>query len=233
MGTKYDSLAFRGPTQEQVASAVAGASSHGYISPTISGLTVAYPEQLLSDFGYRKMCPKLSRKLGCPALAAGVFDDDVFYYALYDAGKLVDEYNSYPDFGRSSRIGGLEFARLVFVSFVLRREPSRRPIEQTEPMPPSGGNAELLCRLFGMPGDPTEAERALRGARRSFAVEGHPTEIGRHVALLKALDWPELAPQECEELSDFYSIYQADYGVLKSNMFSSLAKGWREVGTWR
>src|ERR1035438_116100 len=194
MGTKYDSLVFRGPTQEQVASAVAGASSHGYISPTISGLTVAYPEQSLSDFGYRKICPKLSRNLGCPALAAGVFDDDVFHYALYDAGKLLDEYDSYPDFGRSSQIGGLELGRVGFVSFVLRREPSRRPIKQTEPMPPSGGDAVLLCRLFGMPGDPTEVERILRRARGSFPVEGHPTEIGRHSALLKALDWPELVP---------------------------------------
>src|SRR5664280_2587651 len=99
MGTKYDSLTFRGPSQEQVANCVASMSAHAYISPTMSGLTVAYPERLSSDMDYRKTCRKVSKQLSCPALAAGVFDDDIFYYALYRAGELVDKYNSCPDYG--------------------------------------------------------------------------------------------------------------------------------------
>jgi hypothetical protein len=232
MGISYDNLTFRGPTQEQAAAAVAAIRPHGYISPAMSGLTVAYPERLPSDLNYRNACRKLSKQLACPALAAGVFDDDVFYYALYDGGQLVDEYNSRPDYGSRSRAGCLEFVRFAFVHIVLRRPQPPRGAETVERMEPRGGNTELLCRLFGMPGDAAKVERVLAGEGR-FPLENHSSEVGRHLALVKALDWPETEPSQCEELMDFHSTYQADHIDLSHGMFSHVPEGWREAGTWR
>jgi hypothetical protein len=86
-----------------------------------------------------------------------------------------------------------------------------------------------LCRLLGKPGNPREVELVLRSFE-DFSVDGHQSEFGRHMALMTALDWPELAEPKQEELTDIYSIYQADYSVLSSNMFSHVVEGWRETG---
>jgi len=232
MGTKYDSLTFRGPTQEEVAKAVAAQSSHAFISPTVSGLTVAYPARLSSDMDYRKVSRRLSKKLGCPILTAGVFDDDIFYYALYDGGELVDEYNSRPDYFDGSSIGLLDVVGILFTRFILRREPRPRYIEPRKRALPSGGQPDTMCRILGMPGNSADVEQVLRFTG-GFPVEGNDSELGRHAALMKALGWPDVAPPDSEELSDFYSIYQADYDVLCSNMFSHVTEGWREIGTSR
>ncbi len=39
------------------------------------------------------------------------------------------------------------------------------------------------------------------------------------------VDWPDVVVPEAEELSDFNSIYQADYDVLSSTMISHIPEG--------
>src|SRR5262249_17129810 len=90
----------------------------------------------------------LSTQLKCHVFVVLNHDDDILWYALYDQGDLVDEYDSSPGYFEMS----------------------------DEPSPPEGGDARQLCATFG--GDPVAVEKILRTSMLDdsayvFAVERH------------------------------------------------------------
>ena len=96
-----------------------------------------------------KLASRLSSRFSCPVLAVLNHDDDVLWFQLYHAGKLLDEYDSYPGFsdGNDSHIQ------------------------------PRGGDAKALCDAFGS-SNYDDVERVLRQTSMgddgyTFAVERH------------------------------------------------------------
>jgi hypothetical protein len=132
MGSFYTNITLRGPKQEQILSVLHGRDA--YVSPTVNGYTVVYDAQceeqdleILSD-----LAATLSQKLKCPAMAILNHDDDILYYQLYDAGNLVDEYNSAPNYFESAE----------------------------KSSGPKGGDANTLAKIFG--GDKTMIDAVLQ-----------------------------------------------------------------------
>src|ERR1700730_1640667 len=78
----------------------------------------------------------LSAAFECRALAVTVHDDDILFLAAFEAGSLVDDYNSAPGYFTWDGEG--------------------------EPPGPSGGSAAELTRLFGA-NESAPVEAALRG----------------------------------------------------------------------
>jgi hypothetical protein len=124
MGLFYTNITLLGASQAQVAQYLKRANRTAYVSPTVNGFTVVYDKEtedqdvrVLTDAACR-----LSKKFKCATLAALVHDSDVFTYWLFEAGRLVDEFDSMP--GHFDPGG--------------------------QQSPPSGGNAEALCSAFGV-----------------------------------------------------------------------------------
>jgi hypothetical protein len=149
MGNFYTNYTLRGPSQQAVAKALAG--RHAIVAPAQDGCVVVFDEEsdeqdqtVISD-----LASGLSRQFGCSVLAVLNHDDDIFWYQLYLAGELVDDYDSSPGYF----------------------DPS------AEPSAPTGGDAQKLCSAFGA-GDVAEVESVLRKSTFDeggypFAVERH------------------------------------------------------------
>lgn len=96
----------------------------GYILPRPSRFVVLY-DQVTEDQNptvIEKLSSELSEQLACIAFSILVHDSDVFAYWLYQQGQLLDEYNSIPAYFD----------------------------DDVDPAP-SGGNAQKLCQIFGVP----------------------------------------------------------------------------------
>jgi hypothetical protein len=136
VGNFYTNVTVRGIAQEGVVAAVDALGYRAFVSHTTSGLTVVCEEEsdAQDELVWRGVAKQLSERLNCEALAVMNHDDDILVYALYRNGKLLDEYNSCPDYWE----------------------------EEDEPGPPTGGDVRALCEALGMPGNAAEAERILR-----------------------------------------------------------------------
>ena len=62
------------------------------LGPALDGWISIYPNDSASD-----VAAALARAVRQPVLLTTVYDDDLFAYAYYEAGKLLDEYSSDPD----------------------------------------------------------------------------------------------------------------------------------------
>jgi Ankyrin repeats (3 copies)/Ankyrin repeat len=155
MGNFYVNYTLRGPSQVDVAKALSGRRAR--VTPVHEDCIVVYDEK--SDKQDRKeitrLAKKLSKKLACPVLAVLNHDDDILWYRLYEKGKLTDEYDSTPGYW----------------------------VDTTELSPPSGGDAEKLCAVFG--GSPALVSDILRLS--SFDSERYVFAVDRHLDLVKAL----------------------------------------------
>lgn len=175
MGNFYTNVTVRGPDKANVVVAVKTLGYRAFVAATVADLTVICEEQ--SDTQDRaswlEVAKQLSQKLNCPALAVMNHDDDILSYALYRKGRLLDEYNSCPDYWANA----------------------------DAPFPPRGGDAQVLCEAFGMPGNAVEVERVLRAMPDSDDEDADTEEEfvfawEHHAALVKALDWPEIPYQQ-------------------------------------
>jgi len=121
MGNFYSNYTLRGPTQQEVAAALAG--RWAFVTPEQNGCVVAYDEESdEQDMGVlSQLASRLSEQLRCPVLAVLNHDDDILWYQLYQIGELVDEYNSSPAYFEAAE----------------------------EPSGPAGGDAQKLCSAFG------------------------------------------------------------------------------------
>src|SRR5947209_1914882 len=97
MGNTYVNYTLRGPSQQAVATALAGRSA--IVTPARNGNVVVYDEQSeeISDT-IAELGAGLSRDLTCPVLALFVYDDDILYYWLFENGELIDQYDSSPNY---------------------------------------------------------------------------------------------------------------------------------------
>jgi hypothetical protein len=163
MGGFYTNHTLRGASQQAVAKAMAGREA--LISREENGYVVAFDK--LSDNQNQEqiasLASSLSKSLNCALLAVLDHDDDIFWYQLYEAGKLSDEYNSTPNYW-----GTLGPA----------------------PLPPSGGDAARLCTAFHA-GVAAVVETILR--RSSITKNNYVFARDRHQDLVRELGLPEFA----------------------------------------
>ena len=153
MGNFYTNYTLKGPSQQAVASALAGRTS--IVTPDYNGCVMVFDEQ--SDKQDPKiisgLAESLSSQFGCPVLAVLNHDDDILWFQLYESGKLSDEYDSTPGY-----------------------------FDGAEPSTPTGGDAQRLCSLFGS-GDASAVETILRKSLfdeggYAFAFQRHADLVG-------------------------------------------------------
>lgn len=159
MGAFYGNITVKGSGQEAAAKALAGRKA--LVTPTLGQYTVVFDsvcDEQDTD-AIQTLASKLSTELACDVFALINHDDDVLVFFVFDKGRLIDSYNSCPsyfDFGSSEK-----------------------------PKPPTGGNAKLLCGLFGVQKE-QEVENILRSEKYAFQTE-------RHQDLVEALGLPDCA----------------------------------------
>ena len=163
MGGFYVNYTLRGPTQQEVAAALAGRTAA--VSLEHNGCLVVFDEE--SDGQdlevIAELASQLSRVLECALLAALNHDESIFWYQLYEKGDLVNEYNSSPDYFEST---------------------------STEPVPPLGGDAQRLCAAFECPAAVPQVERILRVSGSFDDPAGYLFASARHGELVEALGLP-------------------------------------------
>jgi hypothetical protein len=172
VGNFYTNVTLRGPGAEQIVAAIGQLGYRAFVANTINGLTVVCEQQ--SDTQnkgiWRNVASRLSKALSCDALAVMNHDDDILLYALYRKGRLVDQYNSCPAYWNEADQAG-----------------------------PVGGDQNMLCEIFGMPGNRAELDRVLHTAP-SWEEGDNDDEfvfaVERHAALVRSLDWPGIPYQQ-------------------------------------
>lgn len=160
MGGFYTNYTVRGASQDAVARALRG--RRAIVSPARDDCVIAFDEA--SDDqdtdGITELAVQLSRELSCPILAIVNHDDDLLWFTLALNGETVDTYDSNPAY-----------------------------FDDSVPPEPRGGDAALLCRVFGA-ANVTRVEDVLHAPDHdgpyAFASE-------RHADLVKALGLPAFA----------------------------------------
>jgi hypothetical protein len=164
MGHFYTNITVKGPNQSDIAQVMEEQSRHALVSPSYGDLTVVFDGDSESQDGsVFELAKHLSQELRCIALAITNHDDSVLYYQLCEHGELIDDYNSSPGYFDGPTLG------------------------------PAGGDAEVLCRVFGA-SRPDLIESILR--HNDFADRNdrrYVFEINRHRDLAAALTLPSVA----------------------------------------
>jgi hypothetical protein len=105
MGNHYQHVTVKGPAVEDVAKLMRELGRPAYIASAADDVIVIFDAGLdamdrLSDVA--DVPATLSSRLGCPALVAGVYDDDLLYLSLYEGRENTFEYDS-----RARRTGNI------------------------------------------------------------------------------------------------------------------------------
>jgi hypothetical protein len=163
MGHFYVNFSLRGPTQAALATALVGRSA--IVAPSRNGCVVVYDEEAEDqDVGViAQLAIKLSGNLECAVLAVLNHDDDVLWYQLYDRGRLVDSYDSWPGYFEETAVPDAS---------------------------PRGGNSRALSEAFAS-NKVVDLESILR--KPNAAVEGYGFAVDRHRDLVSALGLSEFA----------------------------------------
>ena len=129
----------------------------GYISPVNDGFATLWDREFdKAEHSVVALAAKLSRQLLTVCFAVTVHDDDVLYFDLFKDGHQLDKYNSSPGY-----------------------------FDESEDSP-SGGNAEVLCNIFGC-SNSHEIEKVLRTNDLESDVGIFATERHRRLASLIGL----------------------------------------------
>ncbi len=147
VGNFYVNHATRGPDREAVAEFLRAAERTAFVGPTVEGTTMFFDaesdmqnEEVIKDLGARA-----SKDLSAPILAVLNHDDDILAYWLFEAGRLVDDYNSCPGYFDGDDVT------------------------------PAGGDATRLCAAFGVADKAEQVDEVLRGEDFVFAMHRHET----------------------------------------------------------
>lgn len=120
MGSSYSNITLHGPARDAIIKALEARGRLAFVGPDTGGFVVVFDEAVDVDPDQSAhLAAELSAALNGLALAATVYDDDIFLYALARDGQVVDMYTSAPGYGE----GGVE--------------------------PPAGGDAAVLSAAFG------------------------------------------------------------------------------------
>jgi hypothetical protein len=184
MGLFYFSVTTKGPSQDELADYFRALDRKAVISPSVDTITTAFDWEFRGGGVIRRIAradlsvrgatawepviADLSSHFACVALAAEVYDDDVFYYQLYEAGGLRDEFCSdVMDFGMDAYIRLLSSEDL---SMLFGRD-----------------HAARLCDAFGVRSDYDNVRAALDVPYQTLPAQN------QHTALVRALGLPEYA----------------------------------------
>ena len=173
MGHFYTNATLMGPAGLGVAGAVGQMRRVAAITRNCGNFTVIFDRESEQQDGRAyPFMEQLTATLNCLGLYVTNHNDDVLCYRLYKSGKVVDEYDSCPNYFEGP------------------------------PVPPEGGNAQVLCDAFGVPHARQRVWDILRcdrfaegdsiGRRRIFEISRH-FELNRHRALVQALELPPIA----------------------------------------
>lgn len=167
MGLFYTSITLRGSAQASVAAELAYLRRTAYVSPTINGITVVYDREGDEDYdALDRLTRQLAAFFGCPALETTLHDDDLFWYCLYRDGQHLDRYDSTPDYFSDTA---------------------------TESLPPSGGDAALLCAVFGAEPQIAQVDRLLHYFMPAGADGDELLPEERHHGIVAHLGLPPFA----------------------------------------
>ena len=99
MGSFFGSIHVRTSDRESVRAAVSAVCKskkcQALLAPTLRGWTTVYPSMHGQDDSVSRA---LARRLSADIVHVVVHDDSVFAYFIFRAGKLLDQYNSTPDY---------------------------------------------------------------------------------------------------------------------------------------
>ena len=192
MGASYVNITVKGRNHPEIAAFLRQSDRSAFVTPTTDGISVVYDSKLLAGCDVvvaATLAGALASQFRCVTMLAYVFKSDFFVYVLYEAGREVDRYNSYPNYP----------------------EPVVR-------VPPIGGDAAKLCRAFGLdvprrliPDSPVVIiDRILRRYDLPDEADsygpvsrGFVYEDDRHRALLNALHLPEWIANTGYEMFSF------------------------------
>jgi hypothetical protein len=167
MGHFYTNVTLKGPSMEILAAYLNSIQRVAVVARTATGFTVVYDQQSeRQDGSAYPFLEELTQALNCLALYVTNHDDSVLYYRLYQAGAVLDNYDSSPNYFDG------------------------------QPVPPAGGNAEILCNAFGAPGARERVNDILRYDMLADENEGkdrYVFEVDRHSDLVDALGLPGIA----------------------------------------
>jgi hypothetical protein len=128
-----------------------------------------------------KLGKLLSKKHGCPVLAVCNEDDDVFRYWLFDAGKILDTFDS--SFERGS---DQSFVTASGTPIIIAKYDPKNPADPDGSWQPAkrrkdeqGGNVQTISTAFGMQ---SAAEKVFNVLLKEYDFVVH-----QHRALCKAL----------------------------------------------
>jgi hypothetical protein len=167
MGHFYTNATLKGPDQMAVATAIDGMRRVAGVAETQGDLTVVYDrDSEQQDGNAYPFLERLTRELDCLALYVTNHDDSVLYYRLYRSGEVMDSYDSCPNYFEG------------------------------QPVPPEGGDADVLCNAFGVPSARDKVHDILhydRHAAENESARRYVFEVDRHRDLAQALGLPLIA----------------------------------------
>jgi hypothetical protein len=163
MGHSYANYTVRCARREDVVAALAG--RRAFVSPVQDELLVVWEEtsDLQDPARMSELAIHLSGQLHSIVLALFDHDDDILWYQLVVDGRIVDEYDSAPDFFDAD----------------------------SEQSGPTGGDGSHLCDAFGV-GDASFLNSILAESSYD-ETDGYIFAWQRHLALVQALRLPEWA----------------------------------------
>jgi hypothetical protein len=145
VGNFYVNYATRGPDREAVAKSLRSAERTAFVGPNVDGTTMFFDAEsdMQNDEVIKDLGARTSKVLSAPILAVLNHDDDILAYWLFEAGQLVDEYNSCPGYFDGDDVT------------------------------PAGGDASRLCAAFGVASRAEQVDEVLRSEDYVFAFERH------------------------------------------------------------
>jgi hypothetical protein len=179
MGLFYSNLTVYHPVRPALLTEMRKFEREAFLSPTIQGHTVVFDKAMddQDSNAIEGLGKAVTKALSCSALAAVLHDDDVLYLWLFQNGRVHDRYDSCPAYF----------------------DP------HSEPRPPEGGNAKLLCKAFDRLDRVSRVYQLLRADLLEGELPDVPGEFERHAALAAELGMPPFVAGVC------YSSIAGDY----------------------
>jgi hypothetical protein len=145
MGAFYTSVTVRHADPDAVIAVLGKLGRDAFVTPAHNGAVVVFDARTESQDAkdIDPLAGPISKRLRCAVLFVLNHDDDFLYCALFERGRLIDEYNSRPGY-----------------------------FDGTE-QKASGGDARKLAAAFGVPDRADRLEPLLHAGEYTFQTERH------------------------------------------------------------